>query len=90
MFLSCEPIADRAGCARSTIAEAPKMLEFAGVSTGERLDQSVAYIGHGTGNPKNGSMSYWAQHDVEQEFLELDDFCPGPAANFPPSVGVKV
>jgi len=29
------------------------------------------------------------QYDVEQEFLELDDFCPDAAVSFPPSVGVK-
>ena len=35
------------------------------------------------------SKRHWVQHDVEQEFLELDDFCPDAAASFPPSVGVK-
>jgi hypothetical protein len=29
------------------------------------------------------------QHDIEQEFLELEDFCPDAAASFPPSVRVK-
>jgi hypothetical protein len=40
---------------------------------------------------KKGSMSKWrwVQHDVEQEFLEFDDFCPDAAARFPPPVGVK-
>jgi hypothetical protein len=40
---------------------------------------------------KKGSMPnlHWVHHDVEQELLELDDFCPDAAASFPPSVGVK-
>ena len=29
------------------------------------------------------------QHDIEQELLELDDFCPDAAASFPPAIGVK-
>ncbi len=29
------------------------------------------------------------QHDVEQEFLKLDDYYPDAGARFPPSVGVK-
>jgi hypothetical protein len=29
------------------------------------------------------------QHDVEKEFLELDDFCPDATASFPPPVGIK-
>ena len=35
------------------------------------------------------SKGNWMQHDVEQEFLELDDFCADAAASFPPSVGIK-
>jgi hypothetical protein len=36
------------------------------------------------------SKSHWVQDDLEQEFLELDDFCPKAAARFPPSVGVEI
>jgi len=35
------------------------------------------------------SRRKWVQHEVEQEFLELDDFCPHAAASFPPPVRVK-
>lgn len=30
------------------------------------------------------------QHDIEQKFLELNDFCADAAARFPPLVGVKI
>jgi hypothetical protein len=36
-----------------------------------------------------GSISKWMQHDVEEQFLELNDFCPDAATSFPPSIGVK-
>ncbi|WP_245283748.1 recombinase family protein [Bradyrhizobium sp. URHD0069] len=51
------------------------------VSKLDRLSRDVAFI--------SGLMAQRVQHDVEQEFLELDDFCPDAAASFPPSVGVK-
>ena len=35
------------------------------------------------------SKSHWVQYDVEQKFLELDDFYPDAAVSFPPAVGVK-
>ena len=30
------------------------------------------------------------QHDVQQKFLEFNDFCPDAAAGFPPSIGIKI
>ena len=30
------------------------------------------------------------QHNVEQKFLEFNDFCPDAAAGFPPSIGIKI
>ena len=30
------------------------------------------------------------EHDVEQEFLEFNEFCPDAAVSFPPSIGIKI
>jgi len=35
------------------------------------------------------SIRYWVQHNIKEEFLEFNNFCPDSAARFPPPIGIK-